>query len=258
MSEDCLYLNVWTPAKTGNEQLPVMVYFYGGGFVAGDGSEPRYDGESMARRGIVAVTVNYRLTVFGFFSHPELTKESPHHASGNQGLLDQSAALQWVQQNIAAFGGDPKKITIAGESAGSYSVSAQMATPLSRNIISGAIGESGSLLGLTPAATLAEGEQFWLKFADSVNAKSLAQLRAIPAEQLLQATSKPGYGRFPVVVDGYFFPKQPIAIYTSGEQAKVPLLVGWNSQESGYQGILGNNAPTVANYTAAVQKNVWR
>ena len=109
MSEDCLYLNVWTPAKSNKERLPVLVYFYGGGFVAGDGSEPRYDGESMARKGIVAVTVNYRLGIFGFFAHPELTQESPHHASGNYGLLDQSAALQWVHQNIAAFGGDPEK-----------------------------------------------------------------------------------------------------------------------------------------------------
>ncbi len=115
VSEDCLYLNVWTPAKTGTEHLPVLVYFYGGGFVAGDGSEPRYEGESMSRRGIVAITVNYRLSVFGFMSHPELTKESPHHASGNYGLLDQSAALQWVQKNIAAFGGDPNRVTIAGE-----------------------------------------------------------------------------------------------------------------------------------------------
>ena len=120
VSEDCLYLNVWTPAKTGKERLPVLVYFYGGGFVAGDGSEPRYDGESMAQRGIVAITVNYRLGVFGFMAHPELTKESPNKASGNYGLLDQSAALRWVKQNVAAFGGDPNKVTIAGESAGSF------------------------------------------------------------------------------------------------------------------------------------------
>ena len=122
MSEDCLYLNVWTPAESDKERLPVLVYFYGGGFVAGDGSEPRYDGESMARRGIVVVTLNYRLGLFGFFAHPELTKESPHHASGNYGLLDQVAALGWVRENIAAFGGDPKRVTIAGESAGSASV----------------------------------------------------------------------------------------------------------------------------------------
>src|SRR5882672_7382854 len=138
MSEDCLYLNVWTPAKSGNEKLPVLVYFFGGGFVAGDGSEGRYDGESMAKKGIVALTVNYRLGVFGFFAHPELTKESPNHASGNYGLFDQHAALEWVQQNIAAFGGDPKRVTIAGESAGSSSVSAQMASPLSKNLIDGA------------------------------------------------------------------------------------------------------------------------
>ena len=140
ISEDCLYLNVWTPAKSKKERLPVLVYFYGGGFVAGDGAEPRYDGESMARRGIVAVTVNYRLGIFGFFAHPELTQESPHHASGNYGLLDQNAALEWVHKNVAAFGGDPKHITIAGESAGSFSVSAQMASPLSKHLIAGAIG----------------------------------------------------------------------------------------------------------------------
>ena len=180
-SEDCLYLNVWTPAKTGKERLPVLVYFYGGGFVAGDGSEPRYDGESMAKRGIVAVTVNYRLGVFGFMAHPELTKESPNKASGNYGLLDQSAALRWVKQNIAAFGGDPNKVTIAGESAGSFSVSAQMASPLSKNLIAGAIGESGSLLSLQPTATLAKAEQTGVTFATSLGANSLAALRALPA-----------------------------------------------------------------------------
>jgi para-nitrobenzyl esterase len=119
MGEDCLYLNVWTPAKSAGEKLPVLVYFYGGGFIAGDGSEPRYDGESMARRGVVAVTLNYRLGLFGFFAHPELSKESPHRASGNYGLLDQAAALRWVRENIAAFGGDPGRVTVAGESAGS-------------------------------------------------------------------------------------------------------------------------------------------
>jgi para-nitrobenzyl esterase len=254
MSEDCLYLNVWTPSKTGTEKLPVLVYFYGGGFIAGDGSEPRYDGESMARKGIVAVTVNYRLSVFGFFAHPELTKESPHHASGNYGLLDQSAALQWVQQNIAAFGGDPKKITIAGESAGSFSVSAQMASPLSRNVIAGAIGESGSLLGTNPPVALSTAEEAGVKFANGVGAKSLAGLRAMAAEQLLEATAKPEFARFPVTVDGYFFPKPPLQIYKSGEQAHVPLLVGWNSEEMNYRSVLGQEQPTVENYKKAVQK----
>lgn len=254
MNEDCLYLNVWTPAKTGNEKLPVLVYFYGGGFMAGDGSEPRYDGESMARRDIVSVTVNYRLGVFGFFAHPELTKESSHHASGNYALLDQAAALKWVQKNIAAFGGDPKKVTIAGESAGSFSVSALMASPLSKNIIAGAIGESGSLLGLNPVATLKDAEKSGSDFSATLKANSLAELRAIPADQLLKATANTGFGRFPVCVDGYFFPKSPLEIFEKGEQAHVPLLVGWNSQEMVYQMILGQDKPTVENYKKAVQK----
>lgn len=253
MSEDCLYLNIWSPSSTGNDKLPVLVYFYGGGYIAGDGSEPRYDGASLARRGIVSVTVNYRLGVFGFFSHPELTKESPYHASGNYGLLDQAAALAWVQKNIAAFGGDPKKITIAGESAGSFSVSAQMASPLSRKIIAGAIGESGSLLG-GPTASLADGEKAGSNWAKGINKNSLAELRAMDANDLLQATAKAGYGTFPVCIDGYFFPKSPTEIFEKGEQAHVPLMVGWNSQEMVYQMILGADKPTTANLTKTLSR----
>src|SRR5262245_12864447 len=232
MSEDCLYLNVWTPAKSAKEKLPVLVYFFGGGFVAGDGSEGRYDGESMAKKGIVAITVNYRLGVFGFFAHPELTKESPQHSSGNYGLFDQHAALNWVQQNIAAFGGDPKHVTIAGESAGSIAVSAQMASPLSKNLIAGAIGESGSILGALSAVPLADAEQNGLKFAGILGVDksiSLPTLRAIPAEKLLE-TAGP---RFGPTVDGYFFPKSPFEIFAAGEQARVPLLAGVNSEGMG-------------------------
>lgn len=254
VSEDCLYLNVWTPAKSANEHLPVLVYFYGGGFIAGDGSEPRYDGESMARKGIVTITVNYRLTIFGFFAHPELTKESPHHSSGNYGLLDQSAALRWVQQNIAAFGGDPKRVAIGGESAGSFSVSAQMASPLSKNLISAAIGGSGSLLGTVPPVSLAEAEQTGVKYATSIGANSLAALRAMSAEELLETTAKPTTPRFAVTVDGYFFPKSPLEIYSKGEQAHVPLLVGWNSEEMNYKAILGEDKLTKENFTATLQK----
>ncbi len=254
LSEDCLYLNVWTPAKSANDHLPVLVYFYGGGFNAGDGSEFRYDGESMARRGIVAVTVNYRLGVFGFLALPELTKESPHHASGNYGLMDQSAALHWVRKNISDFGGDPQKITIAGESAGSSSVSAQMASPLSKNIIAGAIGESGSLLGKHSTVSLSEAEQLGEGFSKSLSAASLADLRAMPAEKILEETAKPGLSKFPVDVDGYFFPKSPVEIYASGNQAKVPLLVGWNSGEGSSQSILKEKAPTPENFTNAIQK----
>ena len=254
MNEDCLYLNVWTPAKTDEERLPVLVYFYGGGLFAGDGSEPRYDGESMARKGIVALTVNYRLTVFGFFAHPELTKESPNNASGNYGFLDQQAALQWVRENIAAFGGDPTQVTIAGESAGSVSVSAQMASPLSKELIAGAIGESGSLLGTLSAVPLAEAEQNGMKFAEMVGAKSLAELRALSANELLEATATPGTPRFSAAVDGYFFPKPPIEIFAAGEQAQVPLLLGWNSEEMNYRFIMGDKEITPENYASVVKE----
>ncbi len=254
MSEDCLYLNVWTLSAKSNKLLPVLVYFYGGGFVAGDGSEARYDGESMAAKGIVALTVNYRLGVFGFFAHPDLTKESPHHSSGNYGVFDQNAALRWVQQNIKAFGGDPKRVTIAGESAGSVSVSAQMASPLSKDLIAGAIGESGSLLGALPAAPLAKAEQIGVEFTKSIGANSLAELRAIPAAKMLEAATKFGPFRFAMTIEGYFFPKNPLAIFEAGEQAHVPLLVGWNSEEMGYRVIMGNEKLTKENYSKAVQK----
>ena len=254
MSEDCLYLNVWAPSKKANGLLPVLVYFYGGGFVAGDGSESRYDGESMAAKGIVALTVNYRLGAFGFLAHPELTKESSHHSSGNYALMDQAAALHWVQQNIAAFGGDPKKVTIAGESAGSIAVSAQMASPLSRDLIAGAIGESGSMLGALSAVPLDTAEQTGLQFAHSVGANSLADLRAMNADSLLQASTKFGPFRFATTIDGYFFPKSPYAIYEAGEQAHVPLLVGWNSEEMNYRMLMGNENLTKENFEKAVRK----
>ena len=254
MSEDCLYLNVWTPNLSPDTKLPVLVYFFGGGFIAGDGSEFRYDGESMAQRGIVSVTLNYRLGIFGFFAHPELSAESPHGASGNYGLLDQSRALHWVRENIAAFGGDPDRITIAGESAGSASSSAQMASPLSRDLIAGAIGESGSVAGVTRHVPLADAEQTGVRFATQIGAKSLADLRALSSTELLEAASRPGVPRFSMVLDGYFFPKPPAEIYAAGEQANVPLLLGWNSEESGFRGILRDKDPTPENYAAAVRE----
>ena len=254
-SEDCLYLNVWTPAKSKNEKLPVLVYFYGGGFVAGDGSEWRYDGESLARRGLVTVTINYRLGVFGFLAHPELTRESPHHASGNYGLLDQHAALLWVKQNIAAFGGDPDRITIGGESAGSISVYAQMASPLSRDLITGAIGESGAMINPTvPPTPLGQAEQNGVAFAQAAGAVNLAALRAMTAEQLLDAASKPSAFHTTATIDGYFLPEAPLDIFAKGKQAHVPVLVGWNSTESSYQGLLGSDAPTPENYAKKVKE----
>jgi para-nitrobenzyl esterase len=254
MSEDCLYLNVWTPAKTDKEKLPVLVYFYGGGFMAGDGSEARYDGAIMARKGIVALTVNYRLGIFGFMAHPELTKESPHKASGNYGLLDQHAALKWVKENITAFGGDPDRIIIAGESAGSIAVFAQMASPLSKNLIAGAIGESGAMINPTLApVSLAEGEKKGTDFAAKVSASGIADLRKIPAAQLLDDSYKHGMGSVPATVDGYFLPELPVALFAKGKQAKVPLLVGWNSAEVPYQALLRTDAPTPENYLKTVK-----
>jgi para-nitrobenzyl esterase len=254
-SEDCLYLNVWTPAKSGRERLPVLVYFYGGGFTAGDGSEPRYDGAAMARKGIVALTVNYRLGVFGFMAHPELTAESPKHASGNYGLLDQAAALAWVRDNIAAFGGDARKVTIAGESAGSISVSALMASPLSRGLIAGAIGESGAAIKPTfDPVPQADAEKTGTAFQSIAGASSLADLRALPAQAVLDATAKQGAPRFPITIDGYFLPRSVADIFAAGEQAHVPLLAGWNSQESSAAGVLGRGAdPTLETYRKGLQ-----
>jgi len=255
MSEDCLYLNVWTAAKKPTEKLPVLVYFYGGGFIAGDGSERRYDGESLAEKGIVTVTLNYRLGIFGFFSHPELTKESPNHASGNYGLLDQHAALLWVKKNIAAFGGDPNKITIAGESAGSISVSAQMASPLSKDLIAGAIGESGAMINPTlDAIPLAENEKQGTSFAEKIKAGSLAALRALPAEQLLEEAAKPGAFNTKAVVDGYFLTKLPSETFDAGEQAKVPLLAGWTSAEIPYQAFMQGQFPNPENYVKRLKE----
>ena len=232
LSEDCLYLNVWTPAKRNTTGLPVLVYFYGGGFVAGDGSEPRYDGAAMARKGIVVVLVNYRLNIFGFFAHPELSKEASYKASGNYGLLDQHAGLKWVQKNIAAFGGDPKKVTIAGESAGSILVSAQMASPLSKNLIAGAIGESGAAINPTLAPVpLVEAEMTGLEFAKNAGYPSLAQLRALSTREIYEIYAESQRFGFPTVVDGYFYPKTVPEIFNAKEQAQVPLLLGWNSAE---------------------------
>src|SRR5271169_4451859 len=188
-SEDCLYLNVWTRAKSEKDRLSVLVYVYGCGFVAGAASEARYDGENLAKKGVIVVNMNYRLATFGFFSHPELTRESGHNASGNYGLLDQVAALEWVRKNIKAFGGDPNRVTIGGESAGSFSVSALMASPLSKRLIHGAIGESGAFFtsgtGTLAASSLAESEQAGVKFAQKLGADSIAALRAKSADEIL-------------------------------------------------------------------------
>src|ERR1700676_1098624 len=249
-SEDCLYLNVWTLKASPDAKLPVMAWIYGGGFQAGATSEPRQDGEHLAHKGVVVVSMNYRLAIFGFFSHRELTKESPHHASGNYGLLDQAAALQWVRKNIAAFGGDPENVTIFGESAGSFSVSALMASPTSKRLIHRAIGESGAFFGRTlTAKPLAESEQDGVKFAQSIGADSLEKLRAMTSQQTLDSASKDKNAfRFGPNIDGYFFPDSPTEIYAKGNEAHVALLAGWNHDEGNYHMFFGTDPPTKANY----------
>lgn len=254
MSEDCLYLNVWTPANAPNKKLPVLVYFYGGGFIGGDGSEPRYDGASLAQRGIVTVTVNYRLDVFGFLASPSLAAESPVHAAGNYGLLDQHAALEWVKRNIAAFGGDPDQVTIGGESAGSMSVSAQMASPLSKGLIRRAIGESGAMLGNLNPTPLAQAMREGEAFERRVGARSLDQLRTMSAQALLDAAGQKDVPEFRPTVDGYFLVRSPKDVYETGDQAHIPLLLGSNSQEGSYVSLFEHQAPNQANYRAAVQK----
>jgi para-nitrobenzyl esterase len=255
-SEDCLYLNVWTPKTSPEAKLPVMVWIHGGGFQAGATSEPRQDGEHLAHKGVVVVSMNYRLGIFGFFSHPELTEESPHHASGNYGLLDQAAALQWVRKNIAAFGGDPENVTIFGESAGSFSVSALMASPVSKGLIHRAIGESGAFFGRTlPAKPLSESEQDGAKFGASIGDDSLEKLRAMTSKETLDAVfrNKDAF-RFGPNIDGYFFPKSPAEIYAKGNEAHIALLAGWNHDEGNYHIFFGADAPTKENYSKKINQ----
>ena len=232
LSEDCLYLNVWTPAKRTDKNLPVLLYFYGGGNSAGDASEPRYDGESMAKKGIVVITCNYRLNIFGFLSHPELSAETPYKGSGNYGMLDQVAAMKWVNANIAAFGGDPKKVTIAGESAGSIGVSYQMASPLAKNLIAGAIGESGAGINPTMApVSLQEAEKIGLEFVKKSGANSIKQMRTMSSKDIYEIFDESKLFGFSVVIDNYFLSKKLPEIFAAKQQAQVPLLLGWNSAE---------------------------
>ena len=227
ISEDCLYLNVWTAAKTPSEKRPVLVYIYGGGFVSGGAGVPIYDGEAMAKKGIIFVVINYRVGIFGFFAHPELTRESPHNASGNYGLMDQLAALIWVKKNIAAFGGDPHKVTIAGQSAGSTSVNCLVASPLSKGLFSGAIAESGaSFISQQGSGGLREAEAAGVKTATALDASTIAELRSKPAAELL------GKGQSRPVIDGYVLPATIADIFNEHKQNDVPVLTGWNEDDA--------------------------
>ena len=243
-SEDCLYLNIWTPAKNSSDGLPSVIYFNGGGLYAGSGSEPRYAGEAMAREGIISITANYREGIFGFFAHPELSAETSYGGSGNWGFLDQTAAIKWVHDNIAAFGGDPSRITIVGESAGSMSVSAQIASPLTKGLFSKAMASSGSVTtGTIP--TQEEADAQGVALLERIGVSSIAEARAMDADELMAKANINGVPTYNV--DGYFFPEQPSEIFAAGKQQKVPLLVGRNSAEMTPMMFLRGQAPTLEN-----------
>jgi para-nitrobenzyl esterase len=225
VGEDCLYLNVWTAAKSAKERRPVMVWVHGGGYTRGSGSTATYDGDVLANKGAVVVTINYRLGIFGFFAHPELTKESDVHSSGDYGLLDMVAALEWVQKNIAAFGGDPKRVTIFGESAGSSAVNFLMASPLAKGLFQRVIGESGANFGRHN--TLAEGEKEGSSLAAKIGAPTLAALRAKSADELQNVQ-----GAFRPLVDGWFLPEDVATIFAHSKQSDVPVIAGYNHDES--------------------------
>lgn len=258
--EDCLTLNVWLPEKATSAKLPVMVWIYGGGFAAGATSEVRQDGVNLAQQGVVVVSMNYRLGIFGFFTHPELAKESGRNAAGNYGFMDQLAALKWVHENIAAFGGDPGNVTIFGESAGSFSVSAQMASPLAKGLFQKAIGESGAPFfnhGLTFQPVSERMEKDAKLANDKLGTKTLADLRAVPAEKLMEPFIPPqshGFD-FEPCVDGYFLPESASAIFAAGRQSDVPLLAGWNRDENSFAIAFNPQKPTAASMKENAQKD---
>ena len=243
-SEDCLYLNVWAPAGTPDRHLPVMVWIYGGGFQQGSAANPVFDGTALAGRGVVVVSLNYRLGVFGFFAHPDLTAESARHASGNYGLLDQVAALQWVRRNAAAFGGNPDNVTIFGQSAGGASVDMLMGSPLARGLFQHAIAESFGVDRRMP--TLAQAQEAGSVLAAKLGTPGAAGLRNLPARQLLDAA-----GAWWPIVDGYFLTEDIYTAFQQGHEAPVPLLTGWNANE----GATFPHAGTLEAYQESVRRS---
>ena len=250
-SEDCLYLNIWTTAATTDEALPVLIYFNGGGLMAGSGSEPRYDGAAIAKEGVIGVTANYREGVFGFFAHPELTAASEYKGSGNYGFLDQVAAIKWVKENIAAFGGNPDRITIVGESAGSFSVSLLMCSPLSKDLIAGAMLSSGAEVIPYNPTSQADADAAGAALLKDAGIASLADAMALNADSLQKIL--PPKGMANVVLDGYFMKESADAVFEKGQQAQVPLLAGWNSLEAHPAQMLQGQAPTLQNFKNALK-----
>jgi len=253
-SEDCLYLNVWTPAKSSSSRIPVLVWIYGGGFNAGATSVPTYSGEVLARKGVVLVSIAYRVGILGFLAHPELSAESAHHVSGNYGLLDMIAALQWIRKNIGAFGGDPDKVTIFGESAGGIAVSMLCASPLAKGLFDGAISESGGSFGPPRPSgqpgenmrTLVDAERSGREFARTAGAASITELRKVPPEKLISATR----GLAWPIIDGWIIPSDQYTLYAARKFSDTPVLVGYNSDE----GASFSREHTPREYVDAVHK----
>lgn len=242
LSEDCLYLNVWSTAKTAQDKLPVMVWIHGGAFTGGSGTVPLYNGEAMSRKGVVFVTINYRLGIFGFLAHPELSAESDLKSSGNYGILDQIAALQWVKQNIAAFGGNPDNVTIAGQSAGSFSVNMLVVSPMAKGLFHKAIAQSGGMFGkeLSLGQTMQAAEEDGKQLTEKLKIASIAELRAIQADSLLKIP-----GRFGLVVDNVVIP--PVyETFAAGRQNNVSLITGWNADD----GVSFGPPPTIDQFKA--------
>jgi para-nitrobenzyl esterase len=252
-SEDCLYLNIWAPprgAVAGG--APVVVWIYGGGFTVGSASMANYRGESLALKGVVYVSIAYRVGALGFLAHPELSAESPHHASGNYGFMDQVAALQWLQRNVARFGGDPNNVTIMGQSAGSMSVAVLQASPLARGLFHRAVGMSGSALGnsgVGGAQALAAAEQGGLQLQAALKLPSLAAMRQLPADRILAAQGE--VGRYGPLVDGWLLPEDPVAIFAAGKQNDVPVMVGYTRDE-GFSSF--SRAKTLDEYHAQAER----
>ncbi len=253
MSEDCLYLNVWTPAKSANDRIPVFVWIYGGGFNFGSTSDPNYDGANLAKKGVVLVSIAYRVGQLGFYANPELSAESPDHVSGNYGILDMIAGLKWVKKNIAAFGGDPNKVTIFGESAGGIAVSMLCASPLAKGLFEGAISESGGNFG-PPRTTTYPGENLKLlpeaekdgeAYERRAGVSSIAELRKIPADKLpaVRGLAWP-------IIDGWVLPDDQYKLYEEGKFNSTPILVGYNSDE----GASFSPPRSIEAYIASVKK----
>lgn len=255
VGEDCLYLNIWTPAKAATDKVPVLVWIYGGGFSFGSTSTPVHNGEHLARKGVVLVTLNYRVGPLGFLAHPALTAESPHHASGNYGLMDQIAALQWVKRNIAAFGGDPDRVTIFGESAGGISVSMLCASPEAKGLFRGAISQSGGSFGPPRPTTypgenmkrLADAEKAGEAYVRKAGAASLAELRQLAPEKLPAGW---GSGAAWPIIDGWVIPDDQHKLYEAGRYNDVDILVGYNSDE----GLSFPGGKTLEEHVANAQK----